>query len=182
VLKPLDAPPAILHLAEPDSLVLYPQSRSLDLDILLNRFAGDEISREIPIDRLALLRIVEHHEAERSTVVEESTLLGGKVSVRATGVRHRLKKGESLRFAKIAGSLTGLRLGADGIRFVFQGRISKLERAAEGLQPASLMPSILDLWITGPAQRAVQAAADGLALLVLLLTMLNPRLHKKESA
>src|SRR6185295_246037 len=182
VLKPLDAPPAILHLAEPDSLVLYPQSRSLDLDILLNRFAGDEISREIPIDRLALLRIVEHHEAERSTVVEESTLLGGKVSVRATGVRHRLKKGESLRFAKIAGSLTGLRLGADGIRFVFQGRISKLERAAEGLQPASLMPSILDLWITGPAQRAVQAAADALALLVLLLTLLNPRLHKKESA
>jgi hypothetical protein len=180
VLKPLDAPPEILHLAEPDSLVLYPRSRSLDLDVLFDRFAGDEISREIPIDRLALLRIVEQHGAEHSTVREESTVLEGEVRARATGERHRLKKGELLRFAGIAGSLTGLRLGDDGIRFIFQGRISKLERVPVSLQPENLMPSILDLWITGPAARAVQAAAGVLALLVLFLTVSNRRPHRKE--
>jgi CHAT domain len=181
VLKPLDAPPAILHLAAPDSLILYPQSRSLDLDVLLNRFAGDEISPRLPIDGLTLLRIVEHHEAERSTVEEESTLLGGAVSVRATGARHRLKNGESLRFAEIAGSLTGLRLGTDGIRLAFQGRVSKLQRAAEGLQPESLMPSVLDLWLAESAQRVVLAASGVLAVLVLFFTVLNVRLREKES-
>jgi hypothetical protein len=180
VLKPLDSPAALLHCDSPESLVLYPQSRSLDLDVLFDRFAGDEITTDIPIDRLALLRIVEQHDAERSMVREESTLLGGEVHVRSTGTRHPLKKGEALRFAGLTGALTGLRLGEDGIRFAFQGRVSKLERAAEGLQPENLMPSVLDLWIAGPAQRTVQAAAGILAVLVLLLTVLNPWPHKKE--
>ncbi|HKI04290.1 MAG TPA: CHAT domain-containing protein [Thermoanaerobaculia bacterium] len=181
VLKPLDAAPAFLHLETPDSLVLYPQSRSLDLDVLFASFAGDEIARDVPVDKLALLRIVEQHTAAQSMVREESTLLGGNVHVRATGKSHPLKKGEALRFAAVTGSLTGLRLGKDGIRCVFQGRVSKLERAAEGLQPESLMPSILDLWISGRAQRAVQAASGLLAILVLLLTVLNVRSHEKEN-
>jgi len=182
MLKPLDASPVLLHLETPDSLVLYPQSRSLDLDVLFSQFAGDEIARDVPVDKLALLRIVEQDSATRSMVREESTLLGGSVRIQATGTRHPLKKGESLRFSDLAGSLTGLRLGKDGIRFAFQGRVSKLERAAEGLQPENLMPSILDLWIAGPAQRAVQAAAGALAVLVLLFTVLNVRTHEKEIA
>ncbi len=180
VLKPLDAPPVFLNLKDPDSLVLYPQSRSLDLDVSFSKFAGDEIAPDISIDSLALLRIVEQHETEHSMVREESTLLGGEVHLKATGARHSLKKGEALRFADLAGSLTGLRLGQDGIRFAFQGRVSKLERAAEGLQPENLMPSILDLWITGLPQRVLQAAAGIVAVLVLLFTVLESLVSRKE--
>ena len=68
-------------------------------------------------------------------VREEPTLLGGEVHLRATGKRHLLKKGEALRFADLAGALTGFRIGEDGIRLIFQGRVSKLERTAGGLQP-----------------------------------------------
>jgi len=113
-------------------------------------------------------------------VEEKSTLLGGEVHVRATGERHRLKKGENLQFSALNGSLTGLRLGPDGIRFAFQGRVSDLKHAAPGLPPENLMPSILDRWIAGSAQRAVQAAAGILAILILLLTALNPWPHTKE--
>jgi len=180
VLKPLDSPAAALHLEYPESLVLYPRSGSLDLDVLFDRFAGDEITHEIPIDRLALLRIVEQHGTKQFMVREDATLLGGNVQLQATGARHPLKKGESLRFAGLTGALTGMRLGEDGIRCVFQGRVSKLERAAEGLQPENLMPSVLDLWITGPAQRAVQAATGVLAVLILLLTVLYPWPNEKE--
>lgn len=180
VLKPMDSSAALLHLEYPESLVLYPQGRSLDLDVLFDRFAGDEITRDIPVDRLGLLRIVEQHSANQSMVREESTLLGGEVLIRATGEHHRLKKGETLRFTDLSGSLTGLRLGEDGIHLAFQGRVSDLERAPNGLQPEDLMPSMLDLWISGPAQLAVQAIAGLLAVLVLLLTVLNPWPHEKE--
>lgn len=182
VLKPLNAPHAFLHLEAPESLVLYPQSRSLDLDVLISDFAGDEIAADIPIDSLALLRVIEQHEAESSMVLEEPTILGGEIQVLATGTSHSLSKGEALSLADPAGSLTGLRIGQDGIRFAFQGTVAKLERTASGLQPESLMPSILDLWIAGPAQRAVQAAAGVVALLVLFLTVLNPWSREKETA
>jgi hypothetical protein len=181
VLKPLGAPATLLDLQNPDSLVLYPRSRSLDLDVVFSHFAGDEIARDVRIDRLALLRVVEQHGAEQSMVREESTLLGGEVLVRATGKRRRLEKGESLRFSHLAGSLIGLRLGLDGIRFVFQGRVSELERAAQGLQPENLMPSALDLWIAGSTQRIVLTASGVLALIVLLLTVMNVRLREKET-
>lgn len=181
VLKPLDAPAALLDFENPDSLVVYPQSRSLDLDIAFSRFAGDELASEIPIDRLVLLRIVEQHVAEHSTVREESTLLSGEVKVLATGESHWLKKGESLHSTDLAGSLAGLRLGEDGIRVVFQGWVSGLARAAQGLQPESLMPSVLDLWIAGSTQRLVLTTSGALAVLVLLLAVLNVRLREKET-
>lgn len=181
-LKPLNAPLVFLSLEEPESLVLYPQSSSLDLDVLISRFVGDEIASGIPIASLALLRIVEQHEAERSVVREEPTLLKGEIHVRATGARHSLEKGEALSFTEPAGSLTGLRIGQDGIRFVFQGTVAKLERTAEGLQPENLMPSILDLWIAGPAQRAMQGIAGVVAFLVLVFTVLNPWPREKEIA
>lgn len=90
-LKPLDAPLANLHLEYPDSLVLYPQSSTLDLDVVFSRFARDEIARDILVDRLVLRRVVEQHTARQSMVREESTLLAGEAHVRATGEQHRLK-------------------------------------------------------------------------------------------
>ena len=85
VLKPLDAPPALLHLEHPDSLVLYPQSRSLDLDVLFDRFAQ---RRDRPRNPHRPPRPAPHRRAARprstSLVREESTLLGGEVHVRAT--------------------------------------------------------------------------------------------------
>lgn len=175
VLNPLDGPPAALHLKHPESIVLYPQSDSVDIDATFASFAQDEVAPEIPIDRLALYRVVEQHSAKVSMVREESTLIAGEVQVRATGERHRLKKDELLRFSTIAGSLARLRLGEDGIHLGFQGRVSELMRVTAGLQPESLMPSVLDLWIPGPMQPTVLAAFGAVVVVVLFLTALYAR-------
>jgi hypothetical protein len=176
VLQRLDAPVG-LRLDRPDSLDLYPQGGILELDLDLARFTAGEIAAGIPIDRLSVLRIVERHTDAGSEVKEESTLLAGEVRVRPTGERHRLARGEHLLHAGLAGSLTTVELGQDGIRLRFQGRVSRLARAAEGLRPESLMPSVLDLWMPGPAQAAAQAVLGVLAAAVLLLavTVARPR-------
>jgi hypothetical protein len=172
-LKPLTSPPVHLHLDHPDVLVLYPQSRALEIDVTFARFAPDSFAGDIAIDRLGLIRVIDQQTTKATELRKESTLLGGEVLVPATGRRTRLAQGETLRFAALSGSLTSLRLGKDGIRLGFQGRASGLGRVPQGLQPQSLMPSILDLWVAGPARVAVQAASGALALAVLLFTALE---------
>ncbi len=181
VLKRFGDPAALLHFDEPDSVVFSPQSRSLDLDVALSRFTGDELARAVPIARLDLLRIVEQQGAATSAVREEPTVLDGKVRVPASGALHALKKGDSLRWAAIAGSLSDLRLGDDGIRFTFQGTVSNLERTAPGLRPENLMPSILELYAGGPRSRAIPPAAGAFALTTLTLTVLSSRSRGKET-
>lgn len=174
-LKPLQGALAKLQLDHPESLELVPLNGAVELDLTVSRLAPDALSREIPIDRLSLHQVVERHSPEASMVREESTILGGEARVLANGEGHRLKEGEWLRFSAIAGTLKGLRLGQDGIRLGFQGRVSDLERASGGLQPEPLMPSVLDLWIPGPAQRPVQGSAGGLAVVILLFAVLEVR-------
>lgn len=180
VLKVVDAPPVTLHFEQPDALALLPQSRSLDLDIVLREFAGDELARDIAIDDLALLRIVEQHEVEHSVVREESALLGGTVHLRATGRQYFLKRGESLRFADSDGVLTEIRLGRDGLRCTFQGSLGRLERSAPRLGSESLMPSVLDLGLARPKQRVLLWTLGALAVLTPFLTVLQARLHGKD--
>lgn len=174
-LKPLWGSPAHLHLSDSESIGLAPQSGILELDLIVSRFTDDAFSREISIDRLSLLRIVEQHTLETTTVSEPSTVLGGEALVEATGARHRLKKGDELRFATLAGALTNLRLGEEGIRAGFQGRVSKLERFSKGLHPERLMPSVLDLWVPKRAQLPIQGVSGVLAVLVLLFASLEIR-------
>lgn len=173
MLKPLTAPAVQVRLDHPDALVLYPQSRAMEIDVTFARFAPDSFAADVAIDRLDLLRVIDQQTTKATVLRKESTLLGGEVLVQATGRRARLAKGETLRFTALAGSLTSLHLGEEGIRLGFQGRASGLGRVPQGLPPESLMPSVLDLWIAGPARVAVHVAAGALALAVLLLTALD---------
>jgi hypothetical protein len=173
MLKPLTAPPVHLRLDHPDALVLYPQSGAMEIDVTFARFSPDSFAADIAIDRLDLFRVIDQQTTETTVLRKESTLLDGEVLVQATGRRARLAKGEALRFAALAGSLTSLHLGEKGIRLGFQGSASGLERVPQGLPPENLMPSVLDLWVAGPARVAVQVAAGALALAVLLLTTLD---------
>lgn len=173
MLKPLTAPPVRRQLDHPDSLVLYPQSGAMEVDVTFARFAPDSFAGEIAVDALDLFRVIDQQTATTTVLRKESTLLGGEVHVRATGRRTRLAEGDALRFAALTGSLTALRLDQEGIRFEFQGKASDLAHVPPGLQPKNLMPSVLDLWIAGPARIAVQAACGILALAVLLLTVLD---------
>ncbi|HYG63196.1 MAG TPA: CHAT domain-containing protein [Thermoanaerobaculia bacterium] len=175
LVKPLHAAPARLRLEQPESLALSPQGGVAELDLTFSRFTPDALSPDIPIDRLSLRRIGEQHTLGTTLVREESTVLGGTVSVRRTGRIHTLEKSEWLRYAALDGSLAGLRLAEDGVRLEFQGRVSGLERAAEGFEPESLMPSVLDLWITGPLQAAVQRGAAVLAVLILFFMLIERR-------
>ncbi|HEX5717282.1 MAG TPA: CHAT domain-containing protein [Thermoanaerobaculia bacterium] len=173
MLKPLTAPPVHLRLDHPDALVLYPQSRAMEIDVTFARLAPDSFAADIAIDRLELIRVIDQQTTKTTMLQKESTLLGGEVLVQTTGRRARLAKDETLRFAALAGSLTSLHLGEEGIRLGFQGSVSGLERVPQGLPPENLMPSVLDLWVAGPARVALQAAAGALALAVLLLTALD---------
>ncbi|HKV11903.1 MAG TPA: CHAT domain-containing protein [Thermoanaerobaculia bacterium] len=174
-LKLPDSPSAELYLEYPKSLKLYPRSGIAELDLTFSRFATDAFSSEISIDRLTLVRIEEQHTPRATMVREESTLLGGEVLVPATGAKYRLSPGERLRSANLAGTLTSLRVGNDGIRFRFQGQVSKLELLAKGLKAQNLMPSVLDLGIPEPAQLPAQGTAGVLAAAVLLFTALEIR-------
>jgi hypothetical protein len=99
------------------------------------------------------------------------------LTVPSTGRRYTLQPGERLRFTSIAGSLTGLRLAEDGLHAAFRGRVSGLARVTSGLEAESLMPSMLDLWITGRLQTVTLGAAGALAAAVLALavTEIRPR-------
>lgn len=173
MLKPLTAPPVHLRLDNPDALVLYPRSRVMEMDVSFASFAPDSFAADVAIDRLDLFRVIDQQTTKATLLRSESTLLDGEALVQATGRRVRLAKGEALRFASLAGSLTSLHLGEEGIRLAFQGSASGLERVPQGLPPESLMPSVLDLWISGAVQAAVQAATGALALAVLLVTALD---------
>ncbi|HKH49904.1 MAG TPA: CHAT domain-containing protein [Thermoanaerobaculia bacterium] len=181
-LQPLGFPATILRLDRPEALVLFPGGRTAVVDVSFARFAADSFTREISIDRLDLLRVIDQQTPETTLFQKESALLGGEVRMPATGRRVRLAQGETLRFAALDGSLTGLRLAADGIHAGFQGRVSRLERVRPGLPPESLMPSVLDLWIAGPARGAVQAASAAVALAVLLFTALDISILSKRKS
>jgi hypothetical protein len=182
MLKPLTAPAVHLRLDHPDALVLYPQSGAMEIDVTFARFAQDSFAGDIAIDRLDLLRVIDQQTTKTTVLRKESTLLDGEALVQTTGRRSRLAKGETLRFAALAGSLTSLHPGEEGIRFGFQGSASGLERVPQGLPPESLMPSVLDLWVAGPVRVAVQAAAGALALAVLLLAALDPSILSKRKS
>lgn len=179
MLKPLTAPPVHLHLKRADSLVLHPQSGVVEVDVAFARFAPDSFASGIAIDGLDLFRVTDQQTAAATVLRKESTLLAGEVQVQATGRRARLVKGEGLRFTSLTGSITALHPGKEGLRLAFQGRASGLERIPQGLQPKSLMPSVLDLWITGPARVAAQVASCALALAVLLFITLDIPLIRK---
>jgi hypothetical protein len=64
---------------------------------------------------------------------------------------------------------------------MFQGRISRLERVPPGLQPESLMPSVLDLRLARPVRFATQAGAGLLAVAVLFLAVLDVRPRSRRA-
>jgi hypothetical protein len=179
-LQPLGIPAATLHFDSPDELILVPRKGIAAVDVSFVRFAPDNFSREIDIDKLSLIRIIDQQTTAVTIVRKESTLLGGEVRMPATGQRVRLKKGEGLQFATLAGSLIDLRLTADDIQLGFQGRVSRLERVPSGLPPEKLMPSVLELWLARPARHALQTAAVVLALLILIFTALDVRLPRRR--
>jgi hypothetical protein len=174
-LQPRGVPAIALHLDSPDELVLLPQSGTVAVDAGLASFAQDNFSREIEIDKLGLLRVTDQQSPKVTLLQKESTLLGGDVLLKATGRRIRISRGEGLHFTAIAGSLTDLKIAADGIRLAFQGRVSGLERVPPGLPPENLMPSVLDLRLARPARLALQTAAGVLSVTILLLTALDIR-------
>jgi hypothetical protein len=182
MLKPLTAPAVHVHLDRPDALVLHPRSGAAEVDVTFARFAPDSFASDIAIDGLDLFRVTEQQTAAATVLRKDSTLLTGEVHVLASGRRARLAKGEALRFDSLAGSLTTLHLGEDGIRLGFQGLASRLERVRPGLPPENLMPSVLDLWIAGPARIAVQAAAGLLALATLLWTALDVSILRERTS
>jgi CHAT domain len=180
VLAPAAARPASadLHFASPQSLLLYPRDRTLDLDLVFSRFDGGEISPDLAIDRLSLVKVVEENTPGGAVVVERSTLLGGEVHLLASGARHRLEPGEALRFAALAGRVVRLDLGEEGIKLLFQGRVSALELAPAGLGPESLMPSWLDLHVGLLAARLMLGLGAALALGSLALVARQARLSR----
>lgn len=175
MLKPLNAPPVVVDQALPGSLVLTPQSGAAEVDVTFSRFLPDSFARDIRIDRLGLLRIIDQQTTAATSLRKESTLLAGEVRMSASGRLDRLVEGETLRCSALAGSLTGLRVGPDGIHLRFQGRVADLERIPPGLPPVSLMPPVLDLWLARPVRIAVQVAMGILAVVVLLFRVLDVR-------
>jgi hypothetical protein len=179
-LQPRGLPAATLHFDSPDELVLVPRNGIAAVDVSLARFAADNFSREIAIDKLSLIRIIDQQTTAVTVVRKESALLGGEVRMPAAGRRVQIKKGEGLQFSALAGSLIDLRLTADDIRLGFQGRVSRLERVPQGLPPETLMPSVLDLWLARPARLALQTATGALAIVILLFTVLDVRLPRRR--
>jgi hypothetical protein len=181
LLKPLNAPAIPLHQESPDSLVLTPQSGEAAVDVTFARYAPDSFSRDLRIDHLDLFRVIDQQTPTASLVRREPTILTGEVYVPATGRRVPLKEGEALRWARLLGSLTDLHVAEDGIHLMFQGRISRLERVPPGLQPESLMPSVLDLRLARPVRFATQAGAGLLAVAVLFLAVLDVRPRSRRA-
>ena len=181
MLKPSTGPAVPLPFDHPGALGFHPQNGAVEVDVTFARFAPDSFTADIAINALDLFRVIDQQTAAATELRKESTLLTGDVDVLATGRTIRLEKGEGLRFTHLNGSLTDLHLGAEGLRFGFQGSVAGLERQSPGLPPESLMPSVLDLWVTGPAQVAVLAASGVLALMVLLFTALGiPLLSERK--
>jgi hypothetical protein len=181
LLKPLNAPAIPLHQESPDSLVLTPQSGEAAVDVTFARYAPDSFSRDLRIDHLDLFRVIDQQTPTASLVRREPTILTGEVYVPATGRRVPLKEAEALRWARLLGSLTDLHVAEDGIHLMFQGRISRLERVPPGLQPESLMPSVLDLRLARPVRFATQAGAGLLAVAVLFLAVLDVRPRSRRA-
>lgn len=179
-LKLLHESPVELALDAPQTVDLLVGDDVTTFDLVLSTTDGRELIDSIPIRGLDLSTTRLTHRPENSVAQWLSLSKGGSIVFPATGERHVLSGGERLHFETLEGALRNLRLGADGIRLTFRGRVEELR--ASGVYadstPKNLMPTLISVSL-GHQHAGVAIGSSFLAAsLFILFPVLAPWLPR----
>lgn len=177
-LKMLHALPVSVGGEVPETIRFLPQTGNVQLEVDFAELVGDEFIRPIRISGLRLFRVEEKTDSEKTFFEEVSTIRKGSAVLTLSGLRHKLREREELRFTReVKGSIYKLEPREDGICLGFRGTVSGLEVQVPG--GGRLRPMILGLWLGEGPRRALLTAAIVL-LATFLLTTIHPFLKPRR--
>lgn len=131
----------------PKPLLLQPDEKGVDMDITLPEPSRNLLSGPLAVSRIALFRIDERVEAERTVIQEVSTVLSGTVGFESLGGQVlTLRSSEEIWFEESQGEIRTLELNQNNLTVQFHGRIGGMTTCSGGVCE-SVMPTQLEwLW------------------------------------
>jgi hypothetical protein len=150
----------------PKPILLQPAEHEVDLDITLPEPLPNLLPAPLAVSRVAIFRVDERIEAQRTVVREVSTVLSGTVGFESLGGQVlTLRSGEEIRFEQSQGEFRTLQLREDNLALQFHGRIRGMTTCTGGVCK-SVMPTQLEwLWAQHRVPLITTASAYVCALL-----------------
>jgi len=136
-----------IDFGSPKPLILQPDPNGVNLEITLERPPQNLLPAPLSISGLALLRIDERVEPQRTVVQEVSTILSGMMRFESVGGKERsLPSGEMIQFENSWGEIRRFQVNEDHLTIEFQGQVQGMKTCV-GKTCKSLMPTSLEwLW------------------------------------
>jgi hypothetical protein len=142
----------------PKPIILQSNEHGIDLDITLPKPSQNLLPAPLAVERIAMFRIDERVEAERTVVREVSTVLSGTVDFKSlSGQVLTLRSGEEVRFEESQGEIRTLELNQNNLTVQFHGRIGGMTTCSGGVCE-SVMPTQLE-WLWAQHRVPLVAAA-----------------------
>ncbi len=141
------SPAKSIDFGSPKPLFLQPDPNGVDLEITLEQPQQNLLPPSLSINGLALLRIDERVEPERTVVQEVSTILSGMVRFESLGGQERtLPPRDLIQFENSRGEVRTLQVNESHLNLEFHGQVQGM-RTCSGRTCKSLMPTRFEwLW------------------------------------
>lgn len=126
--------------------VLLRAADQLDLDLEFAKLPADIFVPQLAVRELALARIEQFVDAERTLLRRLSTIVSGSLYFESLDGRERkLRAGEAIGLAEAIGELRTVRLGEANVALAFHGSVGDIRGGTEAAA-RSLMPTVLE-WL-----------------------------------
>ena len=136
----------VVSVATPQPVVLTPGSANIDLDLAPSNAGAGLFAPGLTITGLALMRIDEVSEGDRTAVRAVSTVQSGSIYLEElSAVERHLRVHESLRFALARGEIRSISVKDGALAVNFHGRVRGMVTGPLD-HPRNLMPRWLD-WL-----------------------------------
>jgi hypothetical protein len=161
------SPAQSIDFGPPKPLILQPDPNGVNLEITPERPQQNLLPAPLSISGLALLRIDERVEAQRTVVREVSTILSGMVRFESLGGEERsLPSGEMIQFENSRGEIRTLQVNEDHLTIEFQGQVQGMKTCV-GKTCKSLMPTALE-WLWAQQRLPLIAAATAYIFMLVM--------------
>lgn len=140
-------PNEAIDFASPKPILLQPDASGVDLDITLPEPLTNLLPASLALSQVALFRVDERIEAQRTAIREVSTVRSGTVNFELLGGQVlTLRSGEEIRFEQSLGEIRTLQLNEGNLALQFHGWIKGMTTCSGGVCN-SVMPTQLEwLW------------------------------------
>ena len=154
----------------PKPIVLMPDDNQVDLDLTLTQLPKNLLSAPLSVGSLALLRIDERLEPQRTIIQEVSTVLSGRLRLTSLGGQERvLPSGEMIQFDNSRGEIRALQVNGDHLALEFYGQVQGM-KTCFGKTCTSVMPTRL-AWLWAQHRLPLIVAVTAYAFLSIIMSM-----------